>query len=117
VARFQTRREEQICLRPPTRRAIHGAPGHCRALISFLPRSGFVQHHEELQWDSVHTERQGKILLVANYMASVPGVFACGDLRRGQSLVVWAIWEGRECARGVDAYLMGTTDLPSSPLV
>jgi len=33
------------------------------------------------------------------------------------SLVVWAIWEGRECARGVDAYLMGATDLPSSPLV
>jgi glutamate synthase (NADPH) small chain len=43
--------------------------------------------------------------------------FACGDLRRGQSLVVWAIWEGRECARGVDAYLMGATDLPSSQLV
>ena len=43
--------------------------------------------------------------------------FACGELRRGQSLVVWAIWEGRECARGVDAYLMGATDLPSSPLV
>jgi glutamate synthase (NADPH/NADH) small chain len=49
------------------------------------------------------------------YMSSERGVFACGDLRRGQSLVVWAIWEGRECARGVDAYLMGRTDLPSSP--
>jgi len=36
-------------------------------------------------------------------------------MRRGQSLVVWAIWEGRECARGVDAFLMGHTDLPASP--
>ena len=42
-----------------------------------------------------------------NYMSSVPGVFAAGDTRRGQSLVVWAIWEGREAARAVDAYLMG----------
>lgn len=42
-------------------------------------------------------------------------VFACGDARRGQSLVVWAIWEGREAARAVDAYLMGETLLPSSP--
>jgi glutamate synthase (NADPH/NADH) small chain len=50
-----------------------------------------------------------------NYMSSVPGVFAAGDVRRGQSLVVWAIWEGRECARACDAYLMGETFLPSSP--
>ncbi len=48
-------------------------------------------------------------------MSSVPAVFACGDARRGQSLVVWAIWEGRECARGVAQYLMGRTDLPASP--
>ncbi len=50
-----------------------------------------------------------------NYASSVPGVFAAGDARRGQSLVVWAIWEGREAARAVDAYLMGETFLPSSP--
>ncbi|MBC6994725.1 glutamate synthase subunit beta [Neolewinella lacunae] len=42
-----------------------------------------------------------------NYQTSVPKVFAAGDMRRGQSLVVWAIAEGRECARSVDAYLMG----------
>jgi glutamate synthase (NADPH) small chain len=50
-----------------------------------------------------------------NYQSSVPGVFAAGDSRRGQSLVVWAIWEGRECARAVDTYLMGESFLPASP--
>jgi glutamate synthase (NADPH/NADH) small chain len=47
----------------------------------------------------------------ANYMSSVPGVFAAGDMRRGQSLVVWAIAEGRKAARGVDKFLMGETHL------
>jgi glutamate synthase (NADPH) small chain len=45
-------------------------------------------------------------------MTSVPGVFAAGDIARGQSLVVWAIREGRVAARGIDKYLMGTTELP-----
>jgi glutamate synthase (NADPH/NADH) small chain len=43
------------------------------------------------------------------------GAFACGDARRGQSLAVWAIWEGRTTARGLDEYLMGETFLPASP--
>ena len=51
------------------------------------------------------------------YATNVRGVFAAGDARRGQSLVVWAIQEGREAARAVDAFLMGTSDLPSSPPV
>jgi glutamate synthase (NADPH/NADH) small chain len=46
------------------------------------------------------------------YATSVPGVFAAGDARRGQSLVVWAINEGRGAARECDRYLMGTTELP-----
>lgn len=50
-----------------------------------------------------------------DYMTSIPGIFAAGDMRRGQSLVVWAITEGRQCARGVDKYLMGSSDLPQSP--
>jgi glutamate synthase (NADPH/NADH) small chain len=46
------------------------------------------------------------------YHTSAPRVFAAGDMRRGQSLVVWAIREGRQCARAVDEYLMGRSDLP-----
>jgi glutamate synthase (NADPH/NADH) small chain len=46
-----------------------------------------------------------------DYATSEPGIFAAGDCRRGQSLVVWAISEGREAARQVDAYLMGQTRL------
>ena len=47
-----------------------------------------------------------------NYQTSIPGVFTAGDMRRGQSLVVWAIREGRQCARAVDEALMGGSDLP-----
>src|SRR5690606_33658817 len=46
------------------------------------------------------------------YATSQDGIFACGDMRRGQRLIVWAIREGRQCARAVDLHLMGTTDLP-----
>jgi glutamate synthase (NADPH/NADH) small chain len=46
------------------------------------------------------------------FHTSVPNVFACGDVRRGQSLVVWAIREGRRAARAVDFHLMGSSDLP-----
>ena len=46
------------------------------------------------------------------YATSVPKVFSAGDMRRGQSLVVWAIREGRQCAHAIDAFLMGTSDLP-----
>ena len=46
------------------------------------------------------------------YVTSVPKVFAAGDVRRGQSLVVWAIREGRQCARAVDEFLMGFSELP-----
>ena len=58
-------------------------------------------------------DRAGNIVADENYMTSVPGVFTAGDCRRGQSLVVWALAEGREAARGVDLYLMGASDLPT----
>ena len=47
-----------------------------------------------------------------DYQTSVNKIFAAGDMRRGQSLVVWAIREGRQCARAVDEYLMGSSELP-----
>jgi glutamate synthase (NADPH) small chain len=58
------------------------------------------------------TER-GNVWRDAQWMTSVPGVFAAGDMQRGQSLIVWAMAEGRSCARGVDQYLMGRSDLPA----
>jgi glutamate synthase (NADPH/NADH) small chain len=59
---------------------------------------------------------RGNVWRDASWMTSVPGVFACGDMQRGQSLIVWAIAEGRSAARGVDLFLMGKSDLPA-PLV
>ena len=58
------------------------------------------------------TER-GNVWRDETWMTTVPGVFTAGDMQRGQSLIVWAIAEGRSAARGVDAYLMGTSSLPA----
>jgi glutamate synthase (NADPH/NADH) small chain len=60
----------------------------------------------------VNLDQRGNVKTDENYMTSEKGVFAAGDMRRGQSLVVWAIAEGRKAARGIDKYLMGTTRLP-----
>jgi glutamate synthase (NADPH/NADH) small chain len=57
-------------------------------------------------------ERSNAKAAEGQYTTSVKGVFAAGDMRRGQSLVVWAINEGRGAAREVDRYLMGHTNLP-----
>ena len=56
---------------------------------------------------------RGNLKSGPDYQTTAPGVFAAGDARRGQSLIVWAISEGRECARGVDAFLMGESRLPT----
>ena len=53
----------------------------------------------------VQLDGRGNVKADENYMTSVPGVFAAGDVRRGQSLVVWAIAEGRKAAEGVDVFL------------
>jgi glutamate synthase (NADPH/NADH) small chain len=60
----------------------------------------------------VELDQRGNVKCDEQYMSSVPGVFAAGDMRRGQSLVVWAIAEGRKAARGVDQWLMGESKLP-----
>ncbi len=58
------------------------------------------------------TER-GNVWRDARWMTSVPGVFAAGDMQRGQSLIVWAMAEGRSAARGIDQFLMGESKLPA----
>jgi glutamate synthase (NADPH) small chain len=61
-------------------------------------------------------DARGNVAVDADWSTNVEGVFACGDMARGQSLIVWAIAEGRSAAAAVDRYLMGTTSLPA-PLV
>ncbi len=56
---------------------------------------------------------RGTVVADANWATNVDGVFVCGDQTRGQSLIVWAIAEGRSCAAAVDRWLMGTTSLPA----
>jgi glutamate synthase (NADPH/NADH) small chain len=61
----------------------------------------------------VELDQRGNIVRDASYMSTVPGVFVAGDAGRGQSLIVWAIAEGRAAAAGVDTYLTGSTILPA----
>jgi glutamate synthase (NADPH/NADH) small chain len=76
---------------------------------------GFLHpQHEGMVKDlGVELDPRGNVKTDTQKMTSVPGVFAAGDMARGQSLVVWAIAEGRQAAHGIDAYLMGQTSLPS----
>ncbi|MGB7256607.1 MAG: glutamate synthase subunit beta [Pseudolabrys sp.] len=76
---------------------------------------GFVHpvHEGMLKTLDVALDQRGNVSADMNvYATSVPKVFAAGDMRRGQSLVVWAIREGRQCAHAIDKFLMGTTTLP-----
>ncbi len=76
---------------------------------------GFVSpvHAGMIEDSGVELDERGNVKANTNdYQTSVPKVFAAGDMRRGQSLVVWAIREGRQCARAVDEFLMGATLLP-----
>lgn len=77
---------------------------------------GFVHpiHEGMIQELGVKLDARGNVACDDNKMTSAKGVFTAGDMARGQSLVVWAIAEGREAARGVDLYLMGHTNLPHS---
>jgi glutamate synthase (NADPH/NADH) small chain len=76
---------------------------------------GFVHplHEGMIKSLGVALDQRGNVNADTNaYLTSVPKVFAAGDMRRGQSLVVWAIREGRQCAHAVDKFLMGSTTLP-----
>ena len=61
----------------------------------------------------VELDARGNVARDEHWATNVDGVYVCGDMGRGQSLIVWAIAEGRACAAAVDAYLMGSTDLPA----
>lgn len=61
----------------------------------------------------VDFDERGTVVRDGYYMTNTDGVFAAGDAGRGQSLIVWAIAEGRACAAAVDRYLMGQTKLPA----
>ena len=76
---------------------------------------GFVGPEKEglVEQLGVELDERGNIKRDRSYMSSVPGVFVAGDAGRGQSLIVWAIAEGRSAAAGVDAYLTGSTTLPA----
>jgi len=75
---------------------------------------GFVGPERKGMLDQlgVAINERGNVSTDTEKMTSVPGIFAAGDMARGQSLVVWAIREGRQAARFIDKYLMGSTDLP-----
>jgi glutamate synthase (NADPH/NADH) small chain len=76
---------------------------------------GFVHpvHEGMLKSLDVALDQRGNVVAdTLGYLTSIPKVFAAGDMRRGQSLVVWAIREGRQCAHAVDKFLMGSTTLP-----
>jgi glutamate synthase (NADPH) small chain len=76
---------------------------------------GFVHptHDGLLKQLAIDLDQRGNVRAnTSDYQTSLPNVFSAGDMRRGQSLVVWAIREGRLCARAIDTFLMGKTDLP-----
>ncbi len=75
---------------------------------------GFVGPEQEiLDQLGIDLDARENVARDVNFMTTVPGVFVAGDAGRGQSLIVWAIAEGRSAARGVDAYLMGGSELPA----
>ncbi|WP_432950005.1 glutamate synthase subunit beta [Kribbella sp. CA-253562] len=76
---------------------------------------GFLGPEKEgfLEQLGVELDERGNVKRDKSYQTSVDGVFACGDAGRGQSLIVWAIAEGRSCANGVDAFLTGSSTLPT----
>ena len=97
-----------------TMQAIAGSEFELKADLILLAM-GFIHPMHEGMLDELSLERDGRGNVAADtatYQTSDANIFACGDMRRGQSLVVWAIREGRQCAREVDLALMGETRLP-----
>ena len=125
-----------------TKRFIDDGHGHVKALelvaVEMKHREGRIEFHEVadsrhqipcdlallamgfvgperpvLEQFKVKLTERGNVWRDTNWMTSVSGVFTAGDMQRGQSLIVWAIAEGRSAARGIDHFLMGESDLPA----
>jgi len=95
-------------------REVEGSEFELKADLVLLAM-GFVGPRQAglIEQGGVELDPRGNVKAnVVDYRTSAPNIFSCGDMRRGQSLVVWAIREGRQCARAVDEYLMGATKLP-----
>jgi glutamate synthase (NADPH/NADH) small chain len=95
-------------------REVEGSAFELKADLVLLAM-GFVGPRKAglVEQGGVELDPRGNVKAnVVDYRTSTPNIFTCGDMRRGQSLVVWAIREGRQCAQAVDAYLMGTSKLP-----
>ncbi len=98
---------------PPTFTPIPGSEQEFKADLVLLAMGFTGPVKNGLLTDlGVELDNRGNVKTDDHYMSSVSGVFAAGDMRRGQSLVVWAIAEGRKAARGVDTFLMGDSKLP-----
>jgi glutamate synthase (NADPH/NADH) small chain len=100
---------------PPRMKEVEGSDFELRADLVLLAL-GFVGPETDglIAELGVELDERGNVKADAEYRTSVPGVYAAGDMRRGQSLVVWAIAEGREAARAVDLHLMGASVLPTA---
>jgi glutamate synthase (NADPH/NADH) small chain len=97
----------------PAMKEIKGSEFEIETDVAILAL-GFLGPQKEglLQELGLELDSRGNVKTDASYMTSCKGMFAAGDMRRGQSLVVWAISEGRRVAHEVDKYLMGKTNLP-----
>ncbi|OGP13577.1 MAG: glutamate synthase [Deltaproteobacteria bacterium RIFCSPLOWO2_02_FULL_50_16] len=99
--------------KPPTMKSLSGSEFEIEADLVLIAM-GFVSpvHQGLLEDLKVGYDPRGNVNINENRMTSMPGVFSAGDVSRGASLVVWCIADGRETAKSVDRYLMGSTHLP-----
>jgi glutamate synthase (NADPH/NADH) small chain len=100
---------------PPKMQEVPGSEKELPADLVFLAM-GFLGPEKNPLFEKlgIELDARSNVKADANKMTNVPGVFVAGDMTRGQSLIVWAIAEGRTAAKGVDQYLMGETSLVAS---
>ena len=98
----------------PTMKDLLGSEFEIETELVLLALGFLHPEHEGMLQDlALDLDYRGNVVTNKDRMTNVPGVFAAGDMHRGQSLVVWALAEGRQAAHGVDKYLMGNTNLPA----